>query len=359
MQRCYNENFLDDVRTSTSDGLFAKARRGIHCGGIPPLGYDVVDKKLVINPLEKECVKRIFDLYENNISYSEIARILNEEGYRTKTGAKFGKNSFNAILTNPKYTGLFVWNRRASKDEKGRHNNHREKPIEKQVVLEKGVPQIISEAQFERVQNKIEARKLGEGEPLTRYHYALSSKKLLKCKKCGAYLEGYMQSSHGKKYRVYRCPNHKKGICETKEIRADRLENFVLYSLVDTIFENEDLQKLTDVFNYDFDEKAIKDKIADVDFSIKNITKSLKKHCSDILLEQLEELEEEKNGLCVQLEKHESQKFEFNENTLPKVKIRVQKYLKNTPDLEATRLFKTAIKMIYVNNDCVEMEMEA
>ena len=39
-----------------------------------------------------EIVKKIFDLYENDYAYKRMAKILNDEGYRTKVNKKFTKN---------------------------------------------------------------------------------------------------------------------------------------------------------------------------------------------------------------------------------------------------------------------------
>jgi hypothetical protein len=47
----------------TRDKVGAARRRGMWTGGRPVLGYDVVDKRLVVNPPEAEQVRRVFDLY--------------------------------------------------------------------------------------------------------------------------------------------------------------------------------------------------------------------------------------------------------------------------------------------------------
>ncbi|MBQ3531488.1 MAG: recombinase family protein [Oscillospiraceae bacterium] len=357
MKRANNEHYLDALQKVTRDGLMHKARESSHCGGIAPLGYDLKKKKLVINPYEAAIVQRIFNMYENNVSYAKMAEILNNDGCRTKTGNKFGKNSFNSILQQPKYTGLYTYNVREAKGSKGKRNNSREKPIEEHIINPGGVPQIITEAQFDRVKKKMEKRAAGKDEPKTRYHYVLGSKKILKCAKCGALMCGTTQSSHGKKYRTYRCPNHKKGLCETKEIRADRLEKFVIYNLVSAIFENENPAELNKVFNDSVDENIIKEKIEKANTAIKNISKALRKQCSDTLLVQLAELEEEKVGLEERLEKHEAQKIEINQQNISRVKRAVARYLKDSYDLEATNLIKTAVKNIFVSNDGVKMEL--
>lgn len=82
----------------TFSAMLVKANRNSHCGGIPLLGYDIVDRSLQVNEREAEAVRLIFDMCELNHSYSKIADILNERGYRTKAGTLFKKQSFYPIL---------------------------------------------------------------------------------------------------------------------------------------------------------------------------------------------------------------------------------------------------------------------
>ena len=45
------------------DKIAASKRKGMWMGGLPPLGYDPVDGKLVVNPAEAETVRQIFRRY--------------------------------------------------------------------------------------------------------------------------------------------------------------------------------------------------------------------------------------------------------------------------------------------------------
>ena len=46
------------------DKIAAARRRGKWTGGPVPIGYDVVDRRLVVNELEAVVVRELFDLYE-------------------------------------------------------------------------------------------------------------------------------------------------------------------------------------------------------------------------------------------------------------------------------------------------------
>ncbi|OQW59487.1 MAG: resolvase [Proteobacteria bacterium SG_bin9] len=59
------------------DKVAASRRKGKWTGGTIPLGYDVKDKKLVVNAKEAETVKTIFKLYIEHRSFNAVAGELN------------------------------------------------------------------------------------------------------------------------------------------------------------------------------------------------------------------------------------------------------------------------------------------
>lgn len=137
------------------------ALQGKHTGGKPPLGYDVdpVTRKLVINPQEAEAVRLIFSMYSEGCGYSGVLAALHEMGSKTKSGKEFQKNSLYSILTNPKYTGIYVFNRSSAKSITGTRNTHLLKSSEEIITVEGGVPQIVDERTFSRVQRRLESNK--------------------------------------------------------------------------------------------------------------------------------------------------------------------------------------------------------
>jgi DNA invertase Pin-like site-specific DNA recombinase len=51
------------------DKIAASKQKGLWMGGLPPLGYDIVDKRLVANEAEAGAVREIFDLYLKHVSF--------------------------------------------------------------------------------------------------------------------------------------------------------------------------------------------------------------------------------------------------------------------------------------------------
>ena len=66
------------------DKIAASKRKGMWMGGNPPLGYDVRDRKLVVNPSEADQVERIFRLYATLGSVRLLESQLAAEGITSK-----------------------------------------------------------------------------------------------------------------------------------------------------------------------------------------------------------------------------------------------------------------------------------
>lgn len=83
------------------------------------MGYDIKEKKLIINQEEAEVVKFIFDDYLKTKSQLQTMKNVNEKGYKpkirvTKTGRVASKGRFNHsmisnILSNPIYIGMVAY----------------------------------------------------------------------------------------------------------------------------------------------------------------------------------------------------------------------------------------------------------
>jgi site-specific DNA recombinase len=97
------------------DKIAASKRKGLWMGGYPALGYDVQDRKLVVNEGEAETVRRIFRRYRDLRSVRELKDELDAEGIRSKLrvgragrsygGQPLGRGALYAMLANRMYRG--------------------------------------------------------------------------------------------------------------------------------------------------------------------------------------------------------------------------------------------------------------
>jgi len=306
MAEYYSKNLGREVMK----GMKETALQAKHTGGCPPLGYDVgEDRKLVINEHEAEAVRIIFEMFAKGHGYSEIINYLNEHGYITKRGRIFGKNSLYEILSNEKYTGVFVFNKAAAKND-SRRNNHAYKTNDQIIRIEGGCPAIIGRKLFEKVQRIKAKNRRNTG----RYHgkefYLLTGKVF--CGVCGKRIQGNLRFSGERKNRLctYRC-DEPKALCKNKENNKDYLDAYVADLLRQKIFNKAALRrkinavnKYISAYNAEFNEHydRIKNELDEVIMALVNITEAVEKGIiTDSLIERSEVLEAKKNELHLQL----------------------------------------------------------
>ena len=90
------------------DKISASKAKGMWMGGRLPLGYDVVNRLLVVNKAEAEVVRRIFDDFTLERSAITILRKYAQSGIHSKAGRKFCKQAIYKILHNRMYLGEIV-----------------------------------------------------------------------------------------------------------------------------------------------------------------------------------------------------------------------------------------------------------
>ena len=73
-----------------------------------PLGYDVQDRKLVVNDAEAASVRRIFERFVELGSATVLARELRRDGFRNKQGTLIDKGYLYRLLNNRVYRGEAV-----------------------------------------------------------------------------------------------------------------------------------------------------------------------------------------------------------------------------------------------------------
>lgn len=212
---------LLDARKKSMDSVDELAKKGHFLGGIPPLGYDIIDGQYVINESEAWIVRKAFSMYADGCSYNEIIDSL--KGIKGKRGRPIGKNTLSDMFRNKRYIGIYTWNARQVKLF-GKWAGG--KPSPRKVEIPGIIPPIIDTETWERVQKRLKSK--CNGKYSARREYLLSG--LIVCAECGSrYVGKTTTNSKGYQTSYYYCGNKiRTRTCKAKNINANLIESFVV-----------------------------------------------------------------------------------------------------------------------------------
>ncbi len=339
MNEYYSLNLSREVRK----GLQENALECKVTGGPPALGYSVDPntKKYVINPYEAEAVKLIFKMYLDGYSYTEIIDTLNSKGYKTRKGVAFAKNSLHCILKNERYTGVYVYVKDATKNPKGKYVRHGEYEPDAVIRIPGGIPAIISEDDFKKVQIKMRERQHKAAKFSAKQEYLLSGK--IYCGECGSPFAGNSRKPRPDHplYVSYKCTKRNQTIttCKNREINRDKLEKVVLEKLSAELFNPEIIPVLVNKYNEYLSNKnsdannrlaSLRKQLKEVERKISNTVNLMVETGSLAFKNKLSELEADKEKLTYELSEIEStlQNQIISEKELTKLFIKAEKQLK-------------------------------
>lgn len=285
-----SQNEIERTSERTKIGLVGAAKQGHICGK-PPLGYKKIEnsKKLYIDELQADVIKRIFRLYLDGDSVCTICNILNSEECLNR---KWATTTVDKILSNQVYIGNLEFGKRTK---------------DKREIFENVVPSIIDKTSFEMVQKRKEKNIKNFKRKII---YIFMQK--IRCPHCGRIMGGSSSTSKNKtKHSYYLCSNCKKRISETRvekpliKFLNDMLDFFLI---VDNTFQmtlNSDTTN--DIIKYnkvkkELEEKSMRIKKAFIDGLIepnlinkelKDIEKDLEK--TKLKIAELEDIKENKD----------------------------------------------------------------
>ena len=90
------------------DKFAASRKKGMWMGGFVPLGYDVKNRKLIVNEADAKTVRMIFERFVKIGSATTLVRTLRGEGVTGKYGKLVDKGYIYKLLNNRTYIGLAV-----------------------------------------------------------------------------------------------------------------------------------------------------------------------------------------------------------------------------------------------------------
>lgn len=232
-------SFAQAESKSVSDNMKWKVKRdfqqGISWGANHLYGYDVKDKKFIVNEPEAEMIRKIFNWYLDGAGFMAISKRLTKEGYRTASGGYFVKSQISCILANEIYTGDLLLQKSYVEDYLTKRHKRNKGEFDMYLV-ENDHEAIISKETFELVK-KIRARKAEN------IHSSFSKAPkfpftgMIVCGKCG---KGYRHkvSKYGNYWSCNTFEDLGKEFCSSKKIPEK-----VLYKLINELLGTEEFDE--------------------------------------------------------------------------------------------------------------------
>ena len=343
------ESLLEGMAEYYSAELAQKIRRGmkesaIKChamGGYQALGYKVAqDKSFEIDEDEAPIVQKIFAMFDEGHTNTEICTELNEMGCRTSRGALFNKNSLRTILRNEKYIGIY--------DSHG-------------IRVEGGVPAIIDRSLFDRVQARIAANRRAPGRYKAHEKYALSGK--LYCGLCGSGMVGV--SAHGRqgvRHHYYGCTKHtREKACSKKNIRRDDLDALVANGTIEYILQDENridriarrcVEIQHDNPTTDAELTFMQNQLADTKKALANLMTAIESGIiTKTTKQRLQELETTQAKLELDIDSYKLRTPELNERQIKFMLEQMRQRVDEPDDEYRERLLDCFVNSVYLYDD--------
>jgi site-specific DNA recombinase len=207
--------------------------------GQPPFGYRFDEKicKVVQILEEAKVVRRIVELYLNNVNYSfnDICLILKRDHTTTKRGKEWTTANLSATLSKTIYYGYHVSNTKIM-NAKGEIIG--DKPPEDHIIWDANdIDAIMTKQEWDDIQAKAKSGKSKRAGRHFSYAKTFMLHDLLKCGLCGSVITPYRADEGHNNRRYYKCRWHKAGAkereindrerCLLPTIPAEQLEDWI------------------------------------------------------------------------------------------------------------------------------------
>lgn len=200
------EYYSAELSQKVKRGLTESRAKKQFTGGHYLYGYDIKNKKYIINEIEAEIVRSVYADYASGKTVKVISEELAARGIKNKHGKPFVPNTIYRMLRLEKYVGVVRYG-----DE----------------TFEDTVPAIVSAETFAKVQSIIQANKRAPSRRKSYGKYLLSGK--LYCGECLSQMTGEAGTSKtGEVHHYYKCYGKKRhNGCTFPSVQKDELEDYI------------------------------------------------------------------------------------------------------------------------------------
>jgi site-specific DNA recombinase len=101
----------EEIAERVSASVLTRAKLGKSINGSAPYGYEWKERKLVLKPEEAAIRRKAYEMFLQCRRKGQVAKHLNDAGYRTRQGAFWRDTSIMRILNEPSAKGVYVFNK--------------------------------------------------------------------------------------------------------------------------------------------------------------------------------------------------------------------------------------------------------
>ena len=219
MAEYYSANLAVNIKRGQRESI----AKGRYCGGPIPYGYKSSDGHLIEDEKKGPIIRELFSRYATGESMKSIIDDFTARGVKGLYGGKLTYTTFSRALVNRAYIGEYSYNGE---------------------VVPGLAAALIDADTFDKVQNKVKARKHAPAAGKAKIEYLLQGKCF--CGHCGGSMVGESgKGRNGEVYSYYSCRNRKKfHTCQKKNEKKDFIEWYVVEQTVDYILTPERMDKV-------------------------------------------------------------------------------------------------------------------
>ena len=338
------ESVLEGMAEYYSADLSEKVIRGhtenaLKCkynGGTLPIGYTTdKEQNYHIDPLTAPFVLEAYQNYDEGMTMSEIAVILNQKEVKNTRGGRISIENVASLLKNRRYTGEYIY---------------------RDIVVPDGIPAIVPKDLFDRVQEKIAKNKKAPARHKAEDDYILTTK--LFCGECKSLMVGESGTSCTKQvYHYYKCVSAKKHTgCHMKPIRKDWIENLVIKQISEFLHDDKLIEDIVHMF-MEFQKKEntviphLEHELAEVDKAINNMLAAIEQGIiNSFTKKRLDELESKHRDIETEIIKEKMKRPQLTAEQVRFWFERMREYDITVLE-QRKRLVDTFVNAIFVYND--------
>jgi site-specific DNA recombinase len=101
----------EEITERVNASVLTRAKLGKSINGSAPYGYQWKDRKLVVQPEEAAIRRKAYSLFLETRRKGQVARLLNDAGYRSRNGSIWRDTQVLRTLIDPSAKGVYYFNR--------------------------------------------------------------------------------------------------------------------------------------------------------------------------------------------------------------------------------------------------------